>query len=260
MANRYSPAARVSDRDSIQVLARAAAVLRAIAPEPDGLGLSEIARRTDLARSTIQRIVKSLVDEGFIDNGGRRGTYVVGSGLASLVREPKLDVAAIAQPFLQQLANEVDETVDLSVLRGQVAVFVGHIAGAHRLSALSAVGTEFPLHSTANGKALLALLNTKERAGVLPAVLPAHTSTTIVDHDALEAEIRRVELNGIGFDLEEHTAGVCAIGTGFRDPSGKAFAISIPVPVQRFAVKRRTMVAPLLNCRDHILSRLSKES
>lgn len=232
MTNGKPTGERASDRDSIQVLSRAAAVLRVVADEPKGIGLSEIARRTDLARSTIQRIVKSLEDECFIENGARRGRYVIGPGLLSLAGASRIDVAAVAQPFLQQLAVEVDETVDLSVLRDRVAVFVGHIAGTHRLSALSSVGTEFPLHSTANGKALLALLSPEERAAVLPAKLVGHTPRTITDLAALEQEIRQVELNGISFDLEEHTLGVRAIGTGFRDPSGKAFAISVPVPVR----------------------------
>jgi DNA-binding IclR family transcriptional regulator len=258
MAKENSAGARARDRDSIQVLSRAAAVLRVVANEPEGVGLSEISRRTDLARSTIQRIVRSLEDESFIENGSQRGKYIIGSGLLSLAGFARVDVAQVAQPFLQQLALDVDETVDLSVLRGRFAVFVGHIAGTHRLSALSSIGTEFPLHSTANGKALLAHLDPQERAEVLAATLAGYTPKTIVDHDDLDMEIRQVELNGISFDLEEHTTGVCAIGTGFRDPSGKVFAISIPVPSQRFDVKRRTMVAPLLNCRDQIVSELLK--
>lgn len=260
MADANSSAERASDRDSIQVLARAAAVLRAVAGEPDGLSLSSISRRTDLARSTIQRIVRSLEDEGFLVGGSRKGRYVIGSGLLELAGVQQLDVAAVAQPHLQQLALEVDETVDLSVLRGRVAVFVGHIAGTHRLSALSSVGTEFPLHSTANGKALLAQLDPREREAILSANLVGDTPETIVDPEVLAAEIRQIELNGISFDLEEHTVGVCAIGTGFQAPSGKVYAISIPVPSQRFDVKRRTMVAPLLNCRDQIVSELLKSA
>ncbi len=258
MDNKNTLGERASDRDSIQVLSRAAEVLRVLANEPEGIGLAEISRRTNLARSTIQRIVKSLEDECFIEHGARRGKYVIGHGLLSLAGPLRTDIVAVAQPFLQQLAAEVDETVDLSVLRGQVAVFVGHIAGTHRLSALSSVGTEFPLHSTANGKALLALLDPRERGNALPETLVKYTPETIVDRDALDREIRQVELNGISLDLEEHTIGVCAIGTGFRDTLGKIYAISIPVPSQRFDVKRRTMVAPLLNCRDQIVSALMK--
>ena len=249
---------RASDRDSIQVLSRAAAVLRVVADDPRGIGLAEISRRTDLARSTIQRIVKSLEDEGFIEIGAQRGKYVIGPGLLSLTGAPKFDVAAVAQPFLQQLAEEVDETVDLSVLRDRVAVFVGHIAGTHRLSALSAVGTRFPLHSTANGKALLSLLSPKERAEILPTKLMGQTQKTTTNHAILEQEIRQVELTGISFDLEEHTLGVKAIGTGFRDPLGKLFAISVPVPSQRFDEKQRSIIAPLLSCRDRIVVELVK--
>ena len=242
--------------DSVQVIGRAAAVLRAVAGNLAGLTLADIARQAGLARSTIQRIVRSLEAEGFLQLGPRR-RYLIGSGLKALVSGPEPDVAAIAQPFLRQLALEVDETVDLSVLSGATALFIGHVPGTHRLAALSAVGSQFPLHSTANGKALLATLPPERQASLLADGLPADTLHTITDFGVLREQLREVARSGIAYDLEEHTEGVCALGTAFIAPGGGAYAISIPAPRQRFEGKARALEKPLLICRDQIVGAVS---
>ena len=243
-----------SDRDSIQVIARAAAVLRIVADHPAGLSLSDIARLSGLARSTIQRIVKSLEEERFLDPASSRGGVVLGQSLLQLSRRAAVDVLEAARPLLRQLAAEVDETVDLSVLRSRSATFIEHIAGSHRLAALSAVGTEFPLHSTANGKALLGCVARDQRGAILGDVLHADTPRSITNLDELEAQLRQFARTGVAYDREEHTEGVCAVGTAFLDALGQPHAISIPLPRQRFDVKETALASPLLRCRDELVA------
>jgi DNA-binding IclR family transcriptional regulator len=241
------------ERDSIQVIARAAAVLRVVAANPDGLSLSEISRQTDLARSTIQRIVKSLEQQNFLESAAGHG-YLLGGDLLALASRPARDVVSLAEPLLRDLAATVDETVDLSVLSGSSAVFVCHVAGSHRLAALSSVGTQFPLHSTANGKSMLACLGIKQREAFLKPGLTADTPQTVLDRAILLTQIADAALTGVAFDLEEHTEGVCAVGTAFLDASGLPYAISIPVPRQRFENKAKALEKPLLECRQKIVN------
>lgn len=246
-----------SDRNSIQVIARAAQVLRLLSDEIDGLSLTEIARATGLARSTIQRIVKALGDEGFVEAAAVRGGVRLGPALLKLASSRSFNIVEVATPFLQELAREVDETVDLSTLRGQHAVFVEHIAGSHRLAALSSVGTEFPLHSTANGKALLSCLPSDQQRRLLGNAPGLETSRTKTDIGEIMIEIRKVKETGLAFDLEEHTEGVCAVGAAFTDLTGTAYAISIPVPRQRFDAKVCDLEAPLLRCRDRLIAKIN---
>ncbi len=125
--------------------------------------------------------------------------------------------------------------VDLAVLDGSVARFVEQIAAPHRLRAVSAVGAAFPLHCTANGKALLAALPAEHALSLLPARLERFTANTIVTRKALLAELDEVRSSGIAHDREEHTEGICAVGAAVLDPAGAPVAaISIPVPSQRF--------------------------
>lgn len=240
------------DKDQIQVIGRAASVLRAVAADRQGMTLTDIARQTGLPRSTIQRIVKSLEDEDFLQPAAIRGGYALGQGLLRIARQPSQDVVAAIDPLLRELAAAVDETVDLSVLRGARALFVSHIAGSHRLAALSAIGAEFPLHSTANGKALLSCLPPQRRQDLVTPPLSADTARTITDPVRLLEEVSAVAASGIAYDMEEHTDGVCAIGAAFLDAIGQPYAISIPVPKQRFLEKQAYLKTCLLEWRARI--------
>ncbi len=96
------------------------------------------------------------------------------------------------------------------------------------------MGELFPLHCTANGKALLAAMPEEEAIARLPQRLPRLTAKTIVSRSELLAELAQARRDGVAFDREEHTEGICAVGAAVFDAGGMAAAISVPVPVQRF--------------------------
>lgn len=247
---------RTTDRNSIQVIARAAEILRLLVDHPDGLSLGEIAERTDLARSTVQRIVKALADEQFIVPASNRGGAKLGHGLIPLGNAARIDIGELALPFLQELADAVEETVDLSILSDTNALFIAQIPGSHRLAAISSVGEAFPLHSTANGKALLSCLSTEKRAKYLRRKLSQDTANTMTAPSEILASLSEFVRTGLTFDLEEHTDGICAVGTAFIDQAGRPHAISIPVPKARFEKKQKKLLTPLLECRNKLVTKI----
>lgn len=227
------------ERSGIQVIARAAAVLRSLSREAEGLSLADIAARVRLPRSTVQRIVAALeIEEHLLTPVSAKARVKLGPGLIELASAVSVGVETIARPLMQNLARLADETVDLSVLTGNSATFIEQIQGTQRLIAVSAVGKEFPLHCTANGKALLSILAAGQRAALLPTRLPKFTPNTISDRATLDAQLRDIERRGLAYDLEEHSEGICAVGAAFRDPSGREYSLSIPVPSARFDAKK----------------------
>ena len=231
-------AVTTADRHGIQVIARAAAILRAVEGEPAGLSLGELAARLGLARSTVQRIVGALVEEGLLISAGPRAGVTLGPTLIRLAAAAIIDTERLARPILQDLSASVGETVDLSILQGGSAVFVDQVVGTSRLVAISAIGEAFPLHCTANGKALLSRLPQERRDRLLPSSLKRFTPRTITTRALLDAELGQIAASGIAWDIEEHADGICAVGSAFVDPLGRDFALSIPVPTARFAAKR----------------------
>src|SRR5215469_5171489 len=147
------------DKSQVQVIARAAAILRVLEDEMDGLSLGQIAQRVNLARSTVQRIVGALAAEKFLIAASPNGRVRLGPTILRLAASARTDFVAIARPHLTQLSHELKETVDLSVVKHDHLVFIDQVVGSQRLRTVSAVGETFPLHCTANGKAYLATLD-----------------------------------------------------------------------------------------------------
>lgn len=247
-------------RSGIQVIARAASVLRALESEPDGLSLGEIAERVGLARSTVQRIVAALADEQFLIAATPKSRVKLGPALIRLANATRLEVSQLVRPFMEELSRQLGETIDLSVIQGKTAVFVNQVTGNHRLRTISAIGERFPLHSTACGKSLLATLSEAKLDKLLAQPLERFTPNTITDVAKLKRELAKIRKTSLAYDIEENTEGICAVSTAFEGPFGRAFALSIPTPATRFAPSQRRLQAALLETRDRITDLLGDET
>jgi DNA-binding IclR family transcriptional regulator len=165
----------------VQVIARAARVLRALEGKSDGLSLGQIARQVGLARSTVQRIVAALATEDFVTEAHPGHGVRIGPGLARISASLSSNYGEILHPHLVALRDAVGETVDLSILSGGSAVFIDQIPGQQRLVAFSAIGERFPLHCTANGKAILAGFGKDDSATLIAKSLAEHPRHRLVD-------------------------------------------------------------------------------
>lgn len=251
-----SPAA---ERQGIQVIARAAALLRALEHRPEGLSLGELAKAVDLPRSTVQRIVDALDTEGFVIAASAASGVRLGPALLALAAATRFHIAEAARQTLEALAKECGETVDLSLVDQDKVVFIDQVAGTHRLTAVSAVGLSFPLHSSANGKAVLAAMDEAEVAKLKPRIrLTAVTPNTITDWTRLERELATIRKTGLAYDREENSIGISAVSTVLRSPAGELAAISIPAPTQRFKETQAMLSEALLKHCGRLQQKLSR--
>ena len=234
-----------SQVQGVQVIARAAAILRVLEDEMDGLSLGQIAQRVNLARSTVQRIVGALAAEKFLIAASPNGRVRLGPTILRLAASARTDFVAAARPFLIELSNELKETADLAVVKSDHLVFVDQVIGSQRLRTVSAVGETFPLYCTANGKAYLAELDDDAVARLIGTTYPRRTPSTLTRLDSLLKELKTVRKTGVAIDREEHTHGICAAGIVTRDPLGNILAISVPVPAQRFYAHQKRIVERL---------------
>lgn len=224
-----------SSRQGVQVISRAAAILRVLENQPDGLSLGAIAKALGLARSTVQRIVYALDEERFVIAASPTGRVRLGPGLIPLGSAAKADIDRVILPYMKQLSDEVEETVDLSVQDGASMIFIDQIiTEKQRLMAVSAVGQPFPIHSCANGKSVLAKMDDASVNAILDFPLIQATRNTITTKETLNTELNTIRAQGFAFDLEEHHDGLCAVGACISGPYGQNLALSIPVPSVRF--------------------------
>jgi DNA-binding IclR family transcriptional regulator len=249
---------RIEQREhgSVQVIARAAEILRALTDQPDGLSLSQIAKKVGLARSTVHRIVIALEAEHFVIPTSPTGRIRLGPGLLHLAASVRSELHREAHPYLEQLSREVNETVDLAILHADTVLFIDQVAAPQRLQAISAIGSAFPLYCTANGKAILAELPPEQVERILPQELHPLTPHTITSRQQLLAELEHIRVKGVAYDREEHTAGICAVGVALRDPMGSLAAVTIPLPSARFYGHEQELAVTLLQTCERIKRRI----
>jgi IclR family acetate operon transcriptional repressor len=229
--------------EGIQVLRRAAAALDEIAAQPGRLRLVDLGERLGLAKSTARRLLVGLVEVGLatVDS---YGCFSLGERLLGFGSAAGAHVSAIFRPTIERVARATDdETVDLSVLRGQRMWFVDQIESSHRLRAVSAIGVRFPLEVTANGKAALAALDDADAQAAIARFSPETA-------DGLRHEIAEIRRTGIAFDRGEHTPGISAAAIARRAVGDNVVAISVPAPTERFLEKEQRIIAALRAAAD----------
>lgn len=244
----------------MQVIQRAARILRELAEYPDeGLSLASLAERSGLARSTVHRLVTALQAESFVVPASPGGRVKLGPGLVALAVIASPELVREIHPWAARLSHEINETVDISVLQHNQVLFVDQVAPPRRLRAVSAVGSLFPAHSPAPGKALLSSLSDDQVMQLLPPELEALTPSTITSRDALLAELKTVRRAGIAYDREEHTPGICAVAGVVRDASGRIASVSVPMPAQRFYGHEEKLAEAVLHTCEEIDRALGSE-
>jgi len=235
----------------IQVISRAAHILRILAKNTSGLSLGGIAKEVSLPRSTVQRIIASLAEEGLVSVGATRGGIRLGPEIQTLASAVFTSPRDRFRPVLESIAKETGETVDLAVLRGDKMLFIDQVVGSQRLRTVSSIGETFPLASTANGKAALACLDEFDATRLIMAEL---SGTDPKDRNLSEllAEVASIRDGELARDIGEHTEGISAVGFATTDPNGEVHAISLPVPSSRFASKKATLLQAMKRARNSL--------
>jgi DNA-binding IclR family transcriptional regulator len=260
VASRPEPGARgVSPRYRIQAIERAVAILNAFSPEDPELGVTELAERLGLHKSTVHRFMVNLDAAGLVERNPRSGRYRLGLRifeLGGLVMQ-QMNLWDEALPFLEGLVHDTGETGHLAVLDGGEAIYIERVEARRALRVPSAIGRGYPAHATNLGKVLLADLPREHvRAIVAERGLAAYTPHTITDLARLEAELERIRALGYAVDNEEYDEGLRCIGAPVRDHSGHVVAaLGIGGPVTRITPDRVDALAELVMTAARGLSR-----
>lgn len=243
--------------EGIQVIARAAAILREVGARPDGLSLGKLAAATGLARSTVQRIVDALEMEHLVQAGA--GGVRPGWGLRRLGELPGAGIAQELRGALYGLFEASHETVDLSTLSGGEVLFMDRFLSDQPERAVPTVGATYPAYTMAIGKALLACLSDDDVSALYAdAPLQRLTPNTVADMAALLKQVRQVRAGGFAYDLEEHALGHSAIGLPLGVYQGVALGVSVVLPTHRFDERRAALEQALLTCAERCRNRLKK--
>ena len=236
----------------LTVVGRAALLLDCLAAG-DSPGISELARRSGLAKTTVFRLVHELARHGLVEDTGdgvRLGMRLFELG-SSVPRQRSLAEAAL--PFMRDLQQATGDTVHLAVLDGAEVVYLQILRGRGTRQLPSRVGGRMPAHATGVGKAILAFAPPDVVAAVIAAGLDRRTPRTLVAPGALRRELARIRDRGVSFDREESGPGiVCAASPVFGADGAVLAALSLTGWSSRLDLDR---VAPAVRTAALALSR-----
>ena len=249
--------ARDAAAGGMQAISRAAAVLAALAESRGGQSLAWLAARTGLPKTTVHRLCTALEQVGYVRVDEVSGRRELGPGLLRLAVIGRRDLRVVLEPYLERLANDLNETVDLAVLDGGQVLFLAQCPAPRReLMAIARVGAHFPAYCMASGKVLLAQLPPDELQRRLPSRLEPTLEGRSKTRAELLGELEAVRATGLGYERQELRLGICAAAVAVTDIDGSAASIAVPMPASRFNESVETVAAALLSLRDEIQARL----
>lgn len=226
----------------VKSVSRALDIITLVSLKKGGLGVTEIARQIDINKSSVHRILSTLVQYGYVEQDEETSRYKIGYKFLEISSKllDSIDIRSEAHPYLQQLENETNEVIHLAVYDQGEVVYIETMDGNETLRMHSKVGKRAPVHCTSVGKAILAylpsdvVLDVLERKGMI-----VHTSQTITNKEQFMKELQQVRERGYALDLEENENGITCIAVPIFDHTGKVnAAISISGHSMRMTAER----------------------
>lgn len=202
------------------------------------LGVSELARRLGLGKSTVHRILATLAAEHLVERSLETGRYRLGIRLYELgaLVSSHLDLHEAAALYMDDLRNQTGETVHVAILDGREVVYVERRESPRTLRAFGRIGYRNLAHCTSTGKVLLAGVAEDKLCRLLEGVsLEARTPYSITDRAKLLEELQRVRERGFAMNLNESEIGLASVAAPIRQADAQVVAaISVAGPSARF--------------------------
>jgi len=233
---------------SVQALERGLNLLAIIA-EADGLSLTSIAQRAGIAPSTAHRILTTLKANGFVQDDSH-GNYLIGVQAfrvgSAFLRNRKL--ADVGRSTLRRLMEGSGETANIAIEIESSVVFISQMESHRSIRAFHRPGARGPMHASSLGKAMLAALTDEAVAQKLHRVgMPRLTERTIVDPDALLADLAIIRKRGWAIDDEEQAEGMRCVGSAVYNEHGEVIgALSVSGPTVRVTEERLGELGPMV--------------
>jgi IclR family acetate operon transcriptional repressor len=219
----------------VQSIERAFAVLTVLTDGP--IGVTEVADRADLPKSTAARMLASLVREGAVEQVPGDTRYRLGPRIDALASGlvATRSLVAVARPHLVELAASVGEVAVLSVPDGDLIHYVEQVDSDHPVGVRDWTGARLAIHGVSSGLAVLALRPPAEIDAYLARPLERFTDRTMTDPDQLRTRLQRIVLDGYAWTNGEYTDDISSVAAAIADASGEAVAaIHVHGPSYRF--------------------------
>ena len=200
-------------------------ILQLFTSESPEWGLTEIANKLQLNKSTVSRLVTDLVAEGFLQKEQKK--YSLGFSLLSMsgVITSHLEIHRESKDILKKLVADLGETAHIAILEGNEITYVHKIECQNPVRLLSSIGKKNPVSCTSAGKVLLAFKsNDMINSLIDEAGLPHMGPNSVTDSDQLKAQLIQIKEQGYSICIDEMHENVVSIAASVRDYTGDVVA------------------------------------
>ncbi len=242
-----APAEKPASSGRLSSVTSALLVMKAFSAEEAEIGISSLAKRLGLAKSTVHRLAVTLAAEGFLEQNPETGRYRLGLSLFTLgaLARRRMDVSNVSRPLLGVLRDKYQEAATLAILSRTSIMYLHNLESGQAIGIRAYIGDLKPAHCTAEGRVMLAFAAPAVVAEVIKEGLVARTPKTLTDPDALLRLLEETRAAGYAIDDEESEAGMRCIAAPVRDISGKVIAaVGLAGPTQRLTKKDLRALAP----------------
>ncbi|MFQ0815156.1 transcriptional regulator [Brucella anthropi] len=250
----------VAKRNRLSSVATAVRLLKIFSEDEAEIGVSVLAKRLKVAKSTVHRLAVTLVAEGLLEQNPQTERYRLGVGLfalGALVRR-RMDLSNEARPYLFDLRKLTGETIILGVPVDGMIMHVYDLESPQALAIKSDLGARKPAHCSAVGRAIYAFAPQSTIDAMLAAPLVRRAPKGTTDPARIREIFDLVRQRGFAIEDEENEPGVRAIAAPVRNASGAVIgAVGIAGPSQRLSMQAvENFSIPLLEAAAAISSRL----
>src|SRR6266849_7523424 len=234
-------------RGRLSSVATAIRLLKAFSEDEVEIGISALARRLGLGKSTVHRLAVTLVSEGLLEQNRDNDKYQLGIALfrlGALVRR-RMNVSNEARPYLYDLRQKINETVHLAILDGSEIMYVYNLESTQAIRMRSDIGGRKPAYCTAEGQAILAFQPPAVIEDVIRAGLHPRTPQTITEPQKLRKALEIVRQRGCAIEDEESELGMRCIAAPVHNDAGEVVAaVGLAGPVSRLSKKALSTYIP----------------
>ena len=249
------------DDYTVKSVDKACFLLDVVSEHPQGITITELAAEVDMYKSTVHRLLTTLMRRGYIEQDAQTGQYKLGYRVLDLGMRllSSIDLRKEAAPALRELAKLSNEIVHLALMdRGEI-VYIDKMESDNTTRMHSRIGKRVPVHATSLGKVILAHLPEGEAADILARYgMPFLTERTICDPHVFERVLAETRQLGCAFDEEENELGVCCVAAPIFDHASQIVAACrVSGPSSRMTPTRlRELVPVVKDCARTISLRL----
>ena len=226
MNNNYTP---------IPILNRMSEIIDIFLRSPNSLRANDLLHQLDIPKATFYRLLHSMCANGFLSYSPDAGVYSLGLKFHTAytsMDERASHVREAAMPHLNYLANQVQETVKLSVLSGLQSYTIASVEGNRPLRISIDTGAVFPLHAGAAGKVLMCSIGDDAIEQYYLRYGTRYTDATIMTIPEMKEELHQIGIRGYAVDNGEYMPEIRAVAAPIKDAYGAIIAaVSVAYPV-----------------------------